>query len=67
MIDWIHSFLWRLGFADEAIYWNPYNKVVQSHRDGTILVHATNWDRARRNLPVPWSPALGDKEIRGIV
>lgn len=26
----------------EAIKWNPYNLVVQDHRDGTIYVEETN-------------------------
>ena len=27
---------------DNPIKWNPYNKVVQDHRDGTIDYEATN-------------------------
>ena len=48
----------------DAIYWNPYNKVVQDHRDGTIYESATNAVRTKLGLPVPWSPTLGTKEVR---
>lgn len=47
----------------DPICWNPYNKVVQDHRDGTIDHEATNRERAARGLPVPWTPALGDIEV----
>jgi hypothetical protein len=40
------------------IKWNPYNKVVQDHRDGTIDHVATNIERAKRGLPVPWTPEM---------
>lgn len=49
---------------DNPVYWNPYNKVVQDHRDGTIDHEATNIERAKRGLPVPWKPEFGDKEVR---
>lgn len=48
----------------EAIIWNPFNKVVQDHRDGTIYDELTNIERAKRNLPIPWKPEMGDKEAR---
>jgi hypothetical protein len=38
---------------DPPVKWNPYNKVVQDHRDGTIDYGATNRERAKRGLPVP--------------
>lgn len=44
------------------IVWNPYNKVVQDHRDGTIHHDLTNIERAKRGLVVPWVPAFGDVE-----
>ena len=47
----------------DLICWNPYNKVVQDHRDGTIDHEATNRERAARGLPVPWTPALADIEV----
>ncbi len=48
----------------ESVYWNPYNKVVQDHRDGTIFEEATNAARALRGLPTPWVAALGDVEVK---
>ena len=48
----------------EPIYWNPFNKVVQDHRDGTIYESATNAVRARLGLPVPWLPEYGEEETR---
>lgn len=50
----------------EAIKWNPYNKVVQDHRDGTIDHERTNQERSKRGLPVPWTPEIGDKEVREV-
>lgn len=47
-----------------SVYWNPYNKVVQDHRDGTIYHDATNAARAKRDLPVPWKAEFGKKECR---
>lgn len=49
---------------DNPVKWNPYNKVVQDHRDGTIKPRLTNRERAKRNLPVPWKPEMGVKEIK---
>lgn len=46
------------------VMWNPYNKVVQDHRDGTIHYEATDAERARRGLSVPWTPTLGETECR---
>lgn len=45
------------------IKWNPWNKVVQDHRDGTIHHDLTNVERARRGLPVPWTPEMGEIEV----
>lgn len=47
----------------DPIYWNPWNKVVQDHRDGTIHHDLTNAARAERGLPTPWTPAMGDIEV----
>jgi hypothetical protein len=47
----------------DPIMWNPYNKVVQDHRDGTIDHDLTNIERAKRGLPVPWVPAMADVEV----
>lgn len=58
------SLLWILDWADEAIDWNPYNKVVQSHRDGTIYLFATNYARKQRGLRTPWTPAIGYTEVK---
>lgn len=49
--------------APDPVYWNPYNKVVQDHRDGTIDHEATNLERARRGLPVPWVPRMAETEV----
>lgn len=56
--------IYRAWSKHEAIYWNPYNKVFQDHRDGTIDEHATNVERQKRGLPVPWNAALGEIEVR---
>ena len=53
----------RWGSGD-GVFWNPYNKVVQDHRDGTIHHERTNQERALRGLPTPWKPELGDVECR---
>jgi hypothetical protein len=34
----------------EAIKWNPYNLVVQDHRDGTIYVKETNEVREKLGI-----------------
>ncbi len=46
----------------DPVKWNPWNKVVQDHRDGTIHHDATNDERAKRGLPTPWKPVLADTE-----
>lgn len=48
----------------DPICWNPWNKVVQDHRDGKIYHALTNVERAARGLPVPWTPAMADVEVR---
>lgn len=48
----------------EPIKWNPWNKVVQDHRDGTVHHDLTNVARAKRGLPVPWTPGMADEECR---
>jgi len=49
---------------NDPVMWNPYNKVVQDHRDGTIYEERTNAERKLRGLPTPWTPALGTLEVR---
>ncbi len=44
------------------IKWNPFNKVVQDHRDGTIDHDATNRERQARGLPTPWTPKMAETE-----
>jgi hypothetical protein len=39
--------------------WNPWNKVVQDHRDGHIHPRLTNVARRQLGLPVPWTPDMG--------
>jgi hypothetical protein len=46
------------------IMWNPWNKVVQDHRDGTIHLAQTNKERKRRGLPTPWVPSMGEYDTR---
>jgi hypothetical protein len=48
---------------NDAIHWNPYNKVVQDHRDGSIHEARTNAERELRGLPVPWTPSRGHAEV----
>lgn len=48
---------------DDSVQWNQFNKVVQSHRDGTIYHLATNEMRTLLGLPVPWTPEMGDLEV----
>lgn len=45
------------------ICWNPYNKVVQDHRDGTIHPRLTAYEREMRGLP-KWNPATAEDEAR---
>lgn len=46
------------------VFWNPGNKVVQDHRTGDIIQPDTDRERAKRGLPVPWTPEFGDIEAR---
>jgi hypothetical protein len=48
----------------ESVYWNPYNKVVQDHRDGTIYENATNAVREKLRLKVPWNSRIGRREVK---
>ncbi len=47
----------------EAVMWNPFNKVVQDHRDGTINMRLTNAFRLFAGLPIPWTPEIGSREV----
>ena len=49
---------------NDPVMWNPYNKVVQDHRDGTIHEGRTNVERQFRALPTPWTPRIADIEVR---
>lgn len=49
---------------NNPVKWNPYNKVVLDHRNGSIDLNATNIERAKRNLIVPWTKEIGEKEIK---
>jgi hypothetical protein len=46
------------------IKWNPYNKVVQDHRDGTVHHDLTNIERQKRGLPTPWTPEMAETDVR---
>jgi len=48
---------------DNPVMWNPWNKVVQDHRDGTIHHDLTNIERSKRGLPTPWTPEMGNIEV----
>lgn len=60
------KFWFRAGAQLERnpVRWNPGNKVVQDHRDGTIILSATDAERAKRGLPTPWTPMMGEYETR---
>lgn len=47
----------------DPVFWNPGNKVVQDHRDGTIDPERTNVERAKRGLPTPWTPEMAEAEV----
>lgn len=47
----------------DSVFWNPFNKVAQDHRDGTIDVQATNHERWVRGLRIPWTPEMADIEV----
>lgn len=47
----------------DPVMWNPFNKVVQDHRDGTIHHERTNAERALRDLPTPWTPQMAETEV----
>jgi hypothetical protein len=59
---WIETDPEKLA-ARDPVCWNPFNKVVQDHRDGEIHYHKTNDERAARGLPVPWTPDMGSREV----
>lgn len=50
--------------ADDPVMWNPFNKVVQDHRDGTINHQRTNVERHLRGLPIPWTPQDAEIDTR---
>lgn len=45
------------------IKWNPGNKVVCDHRNGSIIQPDTDIERAKRGLPVPWKVDMADREV----
>lgn len=47
-----------------ATKWNPYNKVVQDHRDGRVDHRRTNQERMKRGLPTPWEPWMAEMELK---
>jgi len=50
-------------FFFEAVKWNAFNKVVLDHRNGYVFEDATNDERRKRGLPVPWKPEMMPLEI----
>jgi hypothetical protein len=55
--------IWKAEELHKAIKWNPYNKVVQDHRDGTVHQGLTDHERSKRDLRVPWYPGLASEEV----
>jgi len=51
-----------LWFPTRPIRWNPWNKVVQDHRDGTIDMGFTDTLREAMRLP-QWSREVAEKEV----
>jgi hypothetical protein len=47
-----------------GVFWNPGNKVVQDHHDGTLHPLKTDAERKLRSLPTTWSPAMAEAEVR---
>jgi len=50
--------------VDNPVKWNPFNKVVLDHRNGCIDIPSTNSERAKRGLVIPWTPEIGQKEVK---
>ena len=51
-----------IWFPGRAMRWNPFTKVVQDHRNGTVDVTVTNALREAKGLPIPWTPELAESE-----
>ncbi len=49
---------------DNPIRWNPWNKVVQDHRDGIVIRDMTDALRMKLGLPTPWTPAMAEYEVK---
>lgn len=47
----------------QPVLWNPWNKVVQDHRDGTIFHSLTDLVRRKVGLPTPWVPEMAESEV----
>jgi hypothetical protein len=54
----------RYGDNAGPIIWNPFNKVVQDHRDGMIHLGPTNKVRKFLGMPVPWTPQLANEDVK---
>lgn len=46
----------------DPIRWNPWNKVVHDHRDGTIIQPDTDIERAKRGLGA-WTLERSTQEV----
>lgn len=46
-----------------AVIWSPTQKVVFDRRCGRVFEDATNDERKRRGLPVPWKVEMLSKEV----
>lgn len=52
-----------IWFPYRPMRWNPFNKVVQDHRNGTIDITATNALRESKGLSTPWTPEIAELEV----
>lgn len=50
-------------FPSRPIRWNPFNRVVQDHRNGSVYLDETDAVRAAKGLPTPWTPEMASLEI----
>jgi len=47
----------------EAVYWNPYNKVVQCHRCGIVFVPASKLLEEAANKVFNWYYIFGENNL----
>jgi len=59
-----YNFIYDNQDDGPAIRWNPYNKVVQDHKNGAIYLYMTDIARKKRGLPTPWNPDMAIKDVK---